>query len=84
MATVALLAFGVVVLFAMVPEQPNEQPGPALFLFVGAWLCAALVGGGWILGLLLQRRLSPGEIAKVTFLGGWVLSFCLLTFNAFT
>jgi len=84
LGALALFVLGVAV-FVFVP-QPEEGSflAPAGFLGLGALVCSVIIGAGSVAALVMRRIWSPGQVAGIVFLGGWLLTFLWFSARAFT
>lgn len=79
-----LLLTVILAFFAGVDVQETGTTPPFIGLGVAAFLGAILIGAASVLALILRKFWSPGKIAKVVFIGGWMLSFVGVTLLAFS
>ncbi|SLN11814.1 hypothetical protein [Ruegeria meonggei] len=60
----------------LVPEiEVTGYTSPVVFLVIGVWWCAGIIGLGSASALVLRRFRSAGQVAGIVFLGGWILTF---------
>ncbi|MEQ9695049.1 hypothetical protein [Shimia sp. SDUM112013] len=86
--SLAAIALGVVTtllfLFVAVEVPQGGNLPPSSGMVVAAFLGNVLIGAGSGLALMLRKMWSPGKIAKVVFLGGWMHSFMGMMTLAFS
>jgi hypothetical protein len=74
LSALALFALGFAVGAGLQEEAlKNTILPPVIGLAAAAWTCAAIIGLGSLVALILRDLWTPGRIAGTAFVGGWAL-----------